>query len=140
MLANPLNLNFFPEKSLAKYIDIETVPGGSDNGILKYYMPDGQWLMHGDIVTRPDLADTLQILAEKGSDAFYSGRLGEEFVSTVRVEHVLKDILIDLMMHTVSALMLYHLGRRLKYLHYIVCFWLSCMEKRDANKLNLLVA
>ncbi|MBN2011537.1 gamma-glutamyltransferase [candidate division KSB1 bacterium] len=37
--------------------------------------PDGQPYIEGDIFRQPDLANTLQLIAKEGADAFYKGRI-----------------------------------------------------------------
>lgn len=37
-----------------------------------------------DIITRPKLADTLEIIAREGADAFYKGDVGKRFTADVR--------------------------------------------------------
>lgn len=41
------------------------------------------WLV-GDIITRPKLAETLEIIAKEGADAFYKGDLGKRFTDDVK--------------------------------------------------------
>lgn len=38
----------------------------------------------GDIITRPKLAETLEIIAEQGADAFYKGDVGKRFTDDVK--------------------------------------------------------
>ena len=41
---------------------------------------DGSLKVEGDIVRRPQLAKTLQIIADEGVDAFYNGTLTQDIV------------------------------------------------------------
>ena len=42
-----------------------------------YLRPDGSLIQEGDLLRNPDMAQTLQTLAEEGPDAFYTGALGD---------------------------------------------------------------
>lgn len=44
----------------------------------------GEVWNEGDIVTRPKLAETLQIIADGKADVFYKGELGQRFVDDVK--------------------------------------------------------
>ncbi|KAJ1910649.1 hypothetical protein H4219_006157, partial [Mycoemilia scoparia] len=46
--------------------------------------PDGKTLVAGDTVKRPALAKSLEIIAEKGADAFYRGELTKSMVKVVK--------------------------------------------------------
>ncbi|HEX6989535.1 MAG TPA: gamma-glutamyltransferase [Bacillota bacterium] len=46
--------------------------------------PDGSPLAAGEIVTQPQLADTIRLIAEDGLEAFYDGPLAESMVRMVR--------------------------------------------------------
>uniref|UniRef100_A0A8D0GR86 Glutathione hydrolase n=1 Tax=Sphenodon punctatus TaxID=8508 RepID=A0A8D0GR86_SPHPU len=48
------------------------------------FLPDGQPLLPGMFVRRPDLAAILDLLALEGVSAFYSGNLTQEIISEVR--------------------------------------------------------
>ncbi|XP_039419506.1 glutathione hydrolase 7 isoform X2 [Corvus cornix cornix] len=47
------------------------------------FLPDGQPLLPGMFVRRPDLAAVLQLLGAEGVSAFYSGNLTQEMISEV---------------------------------------------------------
>lgn len=47
---------------------------------------DGTFLPFGSLVRRPEFADTLEIIAEKGVDAFYDGPIAESMVDAVRAQ------------------------------------------------------
>lgn len=53
------------------------------NLAVRDFYPDGQPVKRGDQVTRPDLAATLETIAEGGRDAFYGGRPGEDISAAV---------------------------------------------------------
>ncbi|MBL8827645.1 MAG: gamma-glutamyltransferase family protein, partial [Planctomycetaceae bacterium] len=46
--------------------------------------PDGSEWQAGDRLVQPDLAQTLQILADEGPETFYQGRLAEQLVAEMR--------------------------------------------------------
>lgn len=46
-------------------------------------LPDGKPLQAGDILRRPKLAAALELIAEKGADAFYTGAIAENIVAAV---------------------------------------------------------
>ncbi|KXS15091.1 gamma-glutamyltranspeptidase [Gonapodya prolifera JEL478] len=48
------------------------------------FAPNNKLLKAGDVFTRPAFARTLEIVANKGADAFYRGELAESIVSTIR--------------------------------------------------------
>lgn len=48
-----------------------------------YYLKDGLPYDVGDTVTNPDLANTLQKIAEGGADAFYKGEVAEAIVAAI---------------------------------------------------------
>lgn len=48
-----------------------------------YVYPDGELKIEGDIIMRPDLAQTLDEIAEKGSDVFYKGHIANDIVSEI---------------------------------------------------------
>ncbi|KAK7489419.1 hypothetical protein BaRGS_00019363 [Batillaria attramentaria] len=81
---NGFNVTADLARALANHVDVQTLPGGAENGLLKYYYTRNKgFVVAGDIVTRPDLAATLQIIADEGADAFYRGNLGKRFVDMV---------------------------------------------------------
>ena len=46
----------------------------------KIYLPDGRAPKAGDVLKNPDLADTLEAVAEGGRDVFYKGRIAEKIL------------------------------------------------------------
>lgn len=48
-----------------------------------FYEPDGKAKAVGTVLKNPPFAATLRAIAERGSDAFYSGPIAEDIVSTV---------------------------------------------------------
>lgn len=48
------------------------------------YYPDGEPLPPGSIITNPDLADTLELIAEEGISAFYEGEIAADIVDAVQ--------------------------------------------------------
>lgn len=57
---------------------------GLDEGGRMHYLPDGRAPVAGQLVTQPALADTLEIIAQKGRDGFYAGEVAEDIVSTLQ--------------------------------------------------------
>lgn len=51
-----------------------------------YFRDDGTPKEKGDLIIRPNLARTLELIAEKGPDVFYEGEIAERLVSFVN-EH-----------------------------------------------------
>ncbi|QBF33079.1 gamma-glutamyltransferase [Thalassococcus sp. S3] len=49
-----------------------------------YFLPDGAPLAEGDILKNPDYAETLQMIAREGADAFYTGPVAADIVRTVQ--------------------------------------------------------
>ncbi|WP_370245143.1 gamma-glutamyltransferase family protein, partial [Salipiger sp.] len=49
-----------------------------------YFFPEGAAITAGDTLTNVDYAETLRLIAEGGSQAFYTGRIAEEIVAAVR--------------------------------------------------------
>lgn len=48
-----------------------------------YFLPGGVPLQVGDLLQNPDYADTLQILAAKGADGFYTGPVAADIIRTI---------------------------------------------------------
>jgi gamma-glutamyltranspeptidase/glutathione hydrolase len=48
------------------------------------YLPNGKPPLPGQVFRNPDLAQTLRLIAERGSDVFYSGEIAEALVSAVQ--------------------------------------------------------
>ncbi len=48
------------------------------------FLPAGRPPQTGEVVSFPDLAETMEALAEEGADALYEGEIGERIVETVR--------------------------------------------------------
>lgn len=47
------------------------------------FLPEGQPLLAGMLMKRPDLANTLDLVGAEGASAFYSGNLTQEIISEV---------------------------------------------------------
>lgn len=50
------------------------------------YSRNGMLLVEGDWVFRPTYADTLEVIAKHGAEAFYTGKIADDVISTVK-EH-----------------------------------------------------
>ena len=57
---------------------------GKSKDWAQVYMPRGRAPQPGEILTQPDLARSLQLIAEGGRDAYYRGELGRKVVETVQ--------------------------------------------------------
>jgi gamma-glutamyltranspeptidase/glutathione hydrolase len=55
-------------------------------GTRAVYLADGKPIAEGDVFRQPELARTLELLAEKGFDGFYRGDIAEKLLSGVRDE------------------------------------------------------
>ncbi|ORZ25601.1 gamma-glutamyltransferase [Absidia repens] len=55
-----------------------------DDEFSKIYAPTGTLAKPGDIIKRPTLANTLEIIAQEGPDAFYTGHIAESIIETVQ--------------------------------------------------------
>jgi gamma-glutamyltranspeptidase/glutathione hydrolase len=55
-------------------------------GTRAVYLPDGKPFAEGDIFRQPDLAHTLELLAEKGFDGFYRGETANKLIKGVNDE------------------------------------------------------
>ncbi len=53
-----------------------------DPGAAEAYLPDSRTPPAGKAFRNPDLAHVLQVICEKGKDAFYRGQIAEQIVST----------------------------------------------------------
>ncbi|MDU8912391.1 gamma-glutamyltransferase [Aestuariicoccus sp. MJ-SS9] len=49
-----------------------------------YFLPGGEPLAEGDMLTNPQYAAVLRAMAAQGADAVYTGRIAQDIVSTVR--------------------------------------------------------
>jgi gamma-glutamyltranspeptidase/glutathione hydrolase len=50
----------------------------------RYLLPRGEAAKTGDVITQPELAQTLKLIADNGPDAFYKGAVAEDMVETLR--------------------------------------------------------
>src|SRR3546814_10341633 len=55
-------------------------------GTREVYLPGGKPFAEGDIFRQPDLAHTLELLAEKGFDGFYRGETANKLIKGVNDE------------------------------------------------------
>ena len=49
-----------------------------------YFFPGGDPLQAGDTLRNPEFAETLRLIADSGSEVFYSGEIARDIVATVR--------------------------------------------------------
>ena len=75
----------------------EVVTGAMNDGYKVFTRPGYEYLLElftfdgipystGDIFVNNDLADTLQVIADKGADGFYKGELAERMVESMRAD------------------------------------------------------
>ena len=55
-------------------------------GTRALFSPNGKPIAEGDLFRQPQLASTLELLAEQGFDGFYRGRVGRQLVAAVNAE------------------------------------------------------
>jgi gamma-glutamyltranspeptidase/glutathione hydrolase len=65
---------------------IESRSRGMNAAAREAFMPGGRLPMEGELLRQPDLAATLQALADDGHEGFYGGRVAERLVAGVRAE------------------------------------------------------
>ena len=53
---------------------------------------DGNLLKAGDMMKREKLADTLEMIANKGADAFYNGNIAEDLIRDIQEAGIVKQI------------------------------------------------
>lgn len=71
------------------------------SSLAETFMTNGKPPRFGDVFRNPDLADSLEIIAKDGADAFYQGRIGERIVEEAQA-HGAKMSMRDLADHTVT--------------------------------------
>ncbi|HBH24212.1 MAG TPA: gamma-glutamyltransferase [Cytophagales bacterium] len=72
----------FPVTELiAFYMDLSSRRLGKYPGFKETYMPGGQTPRKGGIFKNPDLANTLELIAKEGRDAFYKGKIADAIVA-----------------------------------------------------------
>jgi len=68
----------------ARYIEIYAQAFSDYPSTLRVFQPNGRPLLPGDLFVQPDLARTLERLAEDGPRAFYEGQIADQLVATMR--------------------------------------------------------
>lgn len=63
-------MNFFDEELFALHPELA-----------KYMMPQGRFPKPGEVLKRPELADTYRLIARRGPDVFYKGELGDKIIA-----------------------------------------------------------
>jgi gamma-glutamyltranspeptidase/glutathione hydrolase len=72
----------FPVTELiAFYMDLSSRRLSKYPGFKETYMPGGQTPRKGEIFKNPDLANTLELIAKEGRDAFYKGKIADAIVA-----------------------------------------------------------
>jgi gamma-glutamyltranspeptidase len=69
---------------LARDLVVESVRIGADAGLSEVLAPGGSVLRRGQTLRQPRLADTLDLLADGGRDAFYTGEVATSLANTLR--------------------------------------------------------
>lgn len=76
---------FIVSARLEQLIAANINPGVAQLSAAKnYFMPNGQPIAAGSVKKNPELAQSLQLIAEHGAEAFYQGPLAEKIVQAVR--------------------------------------------------------
>lgn len=73
----------FPTSDLLAQTIAERLPLIDDPEWRRIYAPGGQPLRPGALLRQPDLARTLALVAERGSEGFYRGEVAEQIVTTL---------------------------------------------------------
>ena len=68
---------------LAELVAIDAERLSRYQSTANYFVPAGKPIAAGTILTNPDYAATLKVIAEKGADAFYTGEIANDIVATV---------------------------------------------------------
>lgn len=75
----------FPvDKAMHRYLQFREELLGKFSETSRILLPDGKLPEIGQIIRQPELAQTLELLAEKGRTGFYAGKLAEQMVDSVR--------------------------------------------------------
>ncbi|KKI91293.1 gamma-glutamyltranspeptidase [Bacillus sp. SA1-12] len=70
--------------SMAQYIDENVEKLQKYQTAADVFVPNGKPLKEGDILIQPDLAKTLKLIQQQGSQAFYTGEIGKALVKEVQ--------------------------------------------------------
>ncbi|RXT09105.1 gamma-glutamyltransferase [Ammoniphilus sp. CFH 90114] len=70
--------------SMAQYIDENVDKLKQYETAANVYIPNGVTKKEGDFLVQPELAKTLKLIQEKGTDVFYKGEIGEALVAEVQ--------------------------------------------------------
>ncbi|AMM92825.1 gamma-glutamyltranspeptidase [Peribacillus simplex] len=68
----------------AQYIDENVKKLENNQAAAKVFVPNGKPLVEGDTLVQPDLAKTLKLIKEQGSNVFYKGEIGEALTKEVQ--------------------------------------------------------
>lgn len=76
----------------------------------------GNLLKAGDIVKFKKLADTLEVIAEKGADGFYSGRIAQDLISDIQEAGIVRRALFlpDPFSISAATMILLHMNKSIK--------------------------
>ncbi len=70
--------------SMAQYIEQNREKLLKYESAGKVYVPNGTPLQEGETLRQPDLAKTLKLIKEKGSEVFYRGEIGQAIIAEVQ--------------------------------------------------------
>ena len=70
--------------SIAEALEREATRLRADPGMSRIFYPGGRAMRAGETFAQPQLAQTLRKLADKGSDHFYAGQLGAEWLKSMQ--------------------------------------------------------
>jgi len=68
----------------AKYIGENVAKLEQYGAAAEVFLPDGKPLQEGDLLVQKDLAKTLKLIKEQGTDVFYNGEVGKALVAEVQ--------------------------------------------------------
>ncbi|WP_226012602.1 gamma-glutamyltransferase [Halomicrobium salinisoli] len=80
LAAEGVAVDAFLAESIAENVELDAF----NEAAQAVFAPDGEPLEEGDDLVQPDLADTLDLIADEGSEAFYKGEIGADLAETVQ--------------------------------------------------------
>lgn len=72
------------DSHLEKKMNSVTALIQTDQAFRELFAPNGTLLKSGDLIKRERYAETLELIAEKGANVFYNGRIARHLLETIR--------------------------------------------------------